>query len=81
MPLYMRQKEFTMKKFIALMLVLALSLALVAFSVSCKSCNDSNTDLPGGVENPGGNLNGGSDENDNNDSGGNDIQGEWIPIG
>ena len=80
MPLYMRQKEFTMKKFIALMLVLALSLALVVFSVSCKSCNDSNTELPGGVENPGGDF-GGGDGNDNNDSSANGVQGGWLPIG
>ena len=69
-----------MKKFIALMLILALSLALVVFSASCKSCNDSGTDLPGGVENPGGDL-GGGDGNDNNDGSADGVQGGWLPIG
>ena len=82
MPLYLRQKEFIMKKIISLMLILALSLTLIVFSVSCKSCNnDDNTgNLPGGVENPGDNL-GGGDGDDNNDSNGDGMQGEWLPIG
>lgn len=80
MPLYMRQKEFTMKKFIAFMLILTLSLSLVIFSVSCKSCNDSDTELPGGVDNPGGDL-GGGDGDDNNNGSGNGAQGGWLPIG
>ena len=80
MPLYLRQKEFSMKKFISLMLILALSLALIVCTVSCKSCNDDKTELPGGVENPGDNL-GGGDGNDNNDSNGDGIHGEWLPIG
>ena len=69
-----------MKKFIAFMLILTLSLSLVIFSVSCKSCNDSDTKLPGGVENPGGDFGGGGG-NDNNDGSGDGIQGGWIPIG
>ena len=69
-----------MKKIISLMLILALSLALVVFVASCKSCNDNNTEFPGGVENPGGNFGGGNGD-DNNDSGGNDVQGDWLPIG
>lgn len=79
MPLYMRQKEFTMKKFVTLMIILALSLSFVVFSVSCKSCNDSDTELPGGVENPGDNF-GDGDGDDNNDSSGNGVQGGWLPI-
>ena len=69
-----------MKKIISLMLILALSLSLVVFAVSCKSCKDNTTELPGGVENPGGDFGGGNGD-DNNDSGGNDVQGEWLPIG
>ena len=68
-----------MKKFIALMLILALSLALVVFSASCKSCNDSNTELPGGVENPGGDFGGGDGDDNNNGSGGG-VQGGWLPL-
>ena len=79
MPFYMRQKEFTMKKFVTLMIILALSLSFVVFSVSCKSCNDSDTELPGGVENPGSGF-GGGDGDDNNDGGGNGVQGGWLPI-
>ena len=80
MPFYMRQKEFTMKKFVTLMIILALSLSFVVFSVSCKSCNDSNTELPGGVENPGNGF-GGGDGDDNNDGSGNGTQHGWLPIG
>ena len=70
-----------MKKIIAFMLILALSLSLVIFATSCKSCNDNGTtDLPGGVENPGGDL-GGGDGDDNNDGSGNGAQGGWLPIG
>ena len=79
MPFYMWQKEFTMKKFVTLMIILALSLSFVVFSVSCKSCNDSNTELPGGVENPGGNFGGGNGD-DNNDGSGDGVQGGWLPI-
>ena len=68
-----------MKKFVTLMIILALSLSFVVFSVSCKSCNDSNTELPGGVENPGNGFGGGNGD-DNNDGSGDGVQGGWLPI-
>ena len=68
-----------MKKFVTLMIILALSLSFVVFSVSCKSCNDNDTELPGGVENPGSGF-GDGDGDDNNDGGGDGGFG-WTPIG
>ena len=62
------------------MLILALSLSLVIFTASCKSCNEGNTNLPGGVENPGGGF-GDGDGDDNTDGSGNGIDGGWLPIG
>ena len=70
-----------MKKIIAFMLILALSLSLVIFATSCKSCNDNGTtDLPGGVENPGSGF-GDGDGDDNNDGSGDGLDSGWLPIG
>ena len=68
-----------MKKIIAFMLILALSLSLAIFTTSCKSCNDNSTVLPGGVENPGDGF-GGGDGNDNTDGSGNGSEGGWVPV-
>jgi hypothetical protein len=66
-----------MKKIIALMLVLALSLSIIVLTASCKDEKPSN-ETPGGVENPGGDF--GGDGNDNTDGSGDGINGGWLPI-
>lgn len=78
MPLSWRQKEFVMKKIIALMLVLALALSLVIFTASCKD-EKPDDKTPGGVEQPGGDF-GGGDGGDNTDGSGQGIEGGWLPI-
>ena len=79
MPLSWRQKEFVMKKIIALVLILALALSLVIFTASCKDEKPETPETPGGVEQPGGDLGGGDGDN-NTDGSGQGIEGGWLPI-